>query len=250
MKSGAMYYYETEYKTGRRAGWLAVLLYCLCLGVLLLCVGFTVEVPEKPEGIVIDFGDRTEAAGERMMPQSAVRRSTPAVASGGEQQVATQQTEPAPEVAVGTDARRVEEPVKAEPQRQVDRRALFPGVNKTDAAAAEQGSDGRSPAQGSSSAGSGNQGNSREAEFDLTGRDLVGALPKPSYEANEGGRVMVNIRVDAEGNVISAEFRPEGSTTQNRALVTAALDAARKAKFTVSERELQTGTVTYVFKLK
>ena len=96
-----MYYYETEYKTGRRAGWLALLLYCLSLVVLLLCVGFTVEVPEKPEGIVIDFGQSEEAAGERMMPQNAVRQSTPAVASGGEQEAMTQQTEPAPEATAG-----------------------------------------------------------------------------------------------------------------------------------------------------
>ena len=100
----------------------------------------------------------------------------------------------------------------------------------------------------SSGTGTGSEGIS----FSLAGRRPVGSLPSPRYDANDAqGTVVIQITVDARGNVQSASFHPQGSTTQDARLREAALQAARKARFTPSEANaVQTGTITYIFRLK
>ena len=85
--------------------------------------------------------------------------------------------------------------------------------------------------------------------FTLEGRSLVGSLPKPIYNVQEEGRVVVLITVNSEGVVINAEIT-KGSVSV-LALRKAALDAARKARFNaVNGVNNQSGTITYYFKLK
>jgi len=84
----------------------------------------------------------------------------------------------------------------------------------------------------------------------LQGRGLVGELPRPSYPGSQSGKVVVRVTVDARGNVTSADFEPKGSTVSDRALIEAALAAARKARFTESAAPVQGGTITYVFRVK
>ena len=84
----------------------------------------------------------------------------------------------------------------------------------------------------------------------LQGRGLVGALPRPSYPGKQSGKVVVRVTVDARGNVTNAAFEPIGSTISDRALINAALAAARKARFTESSAAVQGGTITYVFRMK
>ena len=85
----------------------------------------------------------------------------------------------------------------------------------------------------------------------LQGRGLVGALPMPSYPAgNRGGKVVVRVAVDKSGKVTSATYEPKGSTTSDKALIDAAISAAKKARFTESAAFIQGGTITYIFKLK
>ena len=45
-------------------------------------------------------------------------------------------------------------------------------------------------------------------------------------------------------------FEPKGSTTSDKALVDAAIAAARKARFTESKAFVQGGRITYVFRMK
>lgn len=85
----------------------------------------------------------------------------------------------------------------------------------------------------------------------LQGRGLVGTLPMPAYPAgNRGGKVVVRVAVDREGKVTSATYEPKGSTTSDSSLVEAAIDAAKRARFTESAAFVQGGTITYIFKLK
>jgi len=86
--------------------------------------------------------------------------------------------------------------------------------------------------------------------YDLSGRSVVGKLPKPSYPGNESGKVVVDVTVDASGRVTYASYRAQGSTTNSKRLVDAAVEAARKARFSSSESLMQTGTITYVFTLE
>ncbi|MDR0768472.1 MAG: energy transducer TonB [Dysgonamonadaceae bacterium] len=86
-------------------------------------------------------------------------------------------------------------------------------------------------------------------EFNLGGRTLSAeGLPKPAYSAQEEGSIVVNITVDPQGNVISAEI---GKGTTVSAMHESALDAARRAKFSsIDGNNNQSGTITYKYKLK
>ena len=75
-------------------------------------------------------------------------------------------------------------------------------------------------------------------------------LPPPIYTCIEGGRVVVNIEVDARGFVTDAGFNANSSSTTNGCLVENAIAYALKARFSPSERASQKGTITYLFQSK
>ena len=87
--------------------------------------------------------------------------------------------------------------------------------------------------------------------FDLNGRSLgPGGLPRPIYNVQEEGRVVVTITVNPAGQVIQTSINKR-TNTANATLRKAAEDAARKARFNVVDGvNNQTGTITYYFKLK
>lgn len=84
----------------------------------------------------------------------------------------------------------------------------------------------------------------------LQGRGLREGLPKPRTSFNMSGRVVVNVNVDSEGNVISAVVEQRGTTTSDVTLHNLAIEAALKAKFKSSDRMIQSGSITYDFKIK
>ena len=87
--------------------------------------------------------------------------------------------------------------------------------------------------------------------FDLNGRSLgPGGLPRPVYNVQEEGRVVVTITVNPAGQVVHTSINKR-TNTANASLRKAAEDAARKARFNaVGGVNNQTGTITYYFKLK
>ena len=87
--------------------------------------------------------------------------------------------------------------------------------------------------------------------FNLGGRSLgEGGLPRPVYNVQDEGRVVVTITVNPAGHVIATSINRQTNTV-NPALRKAAEDAARKARFNaVSGLNNQTGTITYYFNLK
>lgn len=88
--------------------------------------------------------------------------------------------------------------------------------------------------------------------FDLAGRSIVGSLPRPEYNTQESGIVVVEIIVDRNGIVTGAEPILRGSTTQNSYLWRVAQEAALKARFNVDKNAaaFQKGTIRYHFDLK
>ncbi len=88
--------------------------------------------------------------------------------------------------------------------------------------------------------------------FQLAGRSLKGSLPKPAYDIQEEGIVVVEITVDRTGRVVSAKYTLKGSTTQNSRLKEAAEKAALKAHFNADPNASAyvKGTITYHFELK
>ena len=118
--------------------------------------------------------------------------------------------------------------------------------------------------QGDTGSGTGNQGspfgNSDHGanegvggygSFNLNGRSIgAGGLPRPAYTIQEEGRIVINITVDPKGNVIFAEIG-KGTNIDNGSMRKSALDAAKRAKFnSISGANNQSGTITYLYKLK
>lgn len=86
--------------------------------------------------------------------------------------------------------------------------------------------------------------------YDLTGRKFQ-LLPDPKYEYQGEGKVVVEIMVDRTGKVTQATAGVKGSTTLDEYLVSAAKEAALKAKFDPKpDAPIQKGSITYNFKLK
>jgi hypothetical protein len=75
-------------------------------------------------------------------------------------------------------------------------------------------------------------------------------LPPPIYTCIEGGKVVVNIKVDGDGYVQEASFNAKSSNTSNGCLVDNAIDYAKRARFDRSSKALQIGTITYIFQSK
>ena len=97
------------------------------------------------------------------------------------------------------------------------------------------------------SANGASRGNAGYGKYDLGGRGISGSLPRPSFNVNQSGTVVVKITVNAAGNVISAE-PTSGTTTASQELRKAATEAALRAKFKTAEGAGNvTGTITYFF---
>jgi hypothetical protein len=76
-------------------------------------------------------------------------------------------------------------------------------------------------------------------------------LPPPIYTCIDGGKVVINIKVNALGNVTDATFNEKSSGTSNGCLVENAITYALKAKFSGnSAKPSQKGTITYLFQGK
>lgn len=91
---------------------------------------------------------------------------------------------------------------------------------------------------------------SDQLDAGLQGRGLREGLPKPRTSFNIAGRVVVYVNVDSDGNVISASVEQRGTTTSDGTLHDLAIEAAMKAKFKSSDRHIQSGLITYDFKVK
>ncbi|MBP5418303.1 MAG: energy transducer TonB [Bacteroidales bacterium] len=104
-----------------------------------------------------------------------------------------------------------------------------------------------------SGTGNGNgSGSISSTSWALNGRSLVGNLPKPTYNSQETGTVVVEITVDKTGAVVAAKVISKGTTVQSSYLWAQAESAAKKAKFNADAKAnaLQKGTITYHFTLK
>ena len=142
------------------------------------------------------------------------------------------------------------------PKKEIDRRALFRAAdNKTQkdtlaAQTARKASDALKAghAQGNTRTGE----TSGEPNAKLAGRSIDGTLPRPSYNVQESGKVVVQIWVDNYGQVQKAVPGVEGTTVSDKTLWQAARKAAMGTQFNLSADApaMQKGTITYIFKLK
>jgi TonB family protein len=84
--------------------------------------------------------------------------------------------------------------------------------------------------------------------FDLVNRKEV-SLYVPVYKCEGNGRVVINVTVNAAGEVEDASINKAGSDF-DECLIEAAIDAAQRSRFTVAPAnapQKQKGTITYLF---
>lgn len=145
-----MYYYAPDNnRTGRRAGLIAAACYLAAFLAVSLLVSFRTEYERPAEGILIDFGDDSDGSGTQNVALSETEEAASRPDTSQEEYL-TQETEPAPVITTGSQRQQQTEHTPAEQERQVNRRALFPG-RSTSSNASSRGSgfycDGRATAQ-------------------------------------------------------------------------------------------------------
>lgn len=131
-----------------------------------------------------------------------------------------------------------------EPKREVDKRALFPSAdNKKDTKQAQTSEKIENDLKAGHSQGNTDSGPvTGQPSVRLEGRSVVGSLPKPKYEVNKSGVVVVKIVVDETGKVTNAIPGQSGTTVNDPTLWQAAKTAALKARFSPTSNSSGTGT--------
>jgi len=148
----------------------------------------------------------------------------------------------------------VETPVP-EKKEEVNKNALFPGMSKKDTSitaphAAKEESNLFKAGQANGNTTKGVTDGKPNAR--LKGRSAVVDLPRPTYNVQEEGIVVVKIWVDNYGTVKKAQPGEDGTTVTDKTLWAAARTAAMNTHFNTSADApaMQEGTITYHFKLK
>lgn len=143
-----------------------------------------------------------------------------------------------------------------EPKNPVlDPRASFPGMAKKDTTLTGPHTADRTSESFKAGQADGNARNARPdgaPNAKLDGRSAVGSLPKPVYNVQESGTVVVTIWVDPYGNVQKAVAGADGTTVTDKNLWAAARKAAMESHFKMKADApaMQEGTITYIFNLK
>lgn len=257
----------------------ALLVHVVFIAFLILVV-FTVPGSSEEDGMPVMLGEVPDASGLAdpslvkvdVMPEEAA----PKVEESAEQDIITQEDEETvvlkpkaepkkkkevkkPEKTAAEkaeDARKVAE-AKAERERRETEEAARKRVTGAFGKGAQMGSKGNTQGEGIQGSPTGNaptgatSGTGGYGTFNLGGRSIgESGLPRPVYNVQDEGRVVVTITVNPAGQVTSTSINRQTNTV-NPSLRKAAEDAARKARFNaVSGLNNQTGTITYYFNLK
>lgn len=261
-------------------GLIGTIFFHVILLIIFLIFGFRTPLPLPGEqGILINFGDEETGFGkdEPMYSVEKIKQPQPQpkqeVVEKIEESVMTQEHEDAPSVkkvekpkekkiekkeqpvkeVVKTETKK--EPVKEEPK--ADPKALYTGKKTNTQSTGSEGVAGGTGNQGSldgstdtdyhgTGGGSGNR-----PGFFLTGRNAL-SLPVPQIDSQKEGKVVVEIKVDRDGNVVSATPGVKGSTTVDSYLLSVAKNAAIQSRFDSKSdaAPIQKGTITYIFRLR
>lgn len=260
---------QRENTKGQVGGVVGVAIYALVIIALIVWGSFTIQRSDVLQGMIVDFGVSEESGFGEQDPQVADNVTYPEPNQTPEDQPAqTQDFEEAPEQEEAntesdiTALQKEQKPVEKEPAEEqekpaVNQLALFPGGSVDSESTGEgeveetvgnQGYEGG--AESSMHLGTGNV-DGYVPDWSLDGRKLINKLKRPTYKGKESGIVVIDICVNAEGFVTSAEFRAKGSTVgPSSPLVTEAKKSARTARFNTSEDDFAYGTITFKYVLK
>ncbi|MDO4190553.1 MAG: energy transducer TonB [Bacteroidales bacterium] len=257
---------------------------CAIILLILLLCGLSIYKEEMEEGIMVSFSEDFDGGGapshnddvDDISQETSVAAAMPQPAAPAPP-IITQQQEPSAPVATSEKTlskaeqdrlerqrviaeRRAEEERKAEEARkaaeaEAARKAAVAAnaSSKVTGAFGKGGTVANGSGQGSTTGNTvaGNplgHGSSGGNSWSLDGRNLRGDLVKPSYTQNQEGTVVIEIKVDAAGNVVSASKLEKGTTITSTELINAAKTAAMKTKFSAGDG-VSIGKITYKFVL-
>ncbi|MGI4751543.1 MAG: hypothetical protein ACRYFB_13000 [Janthinobacterium lividum] len=259
----------------------AFLLTAIVLSVFLLLTYFIVfSMPPKQEegtgGIIVNYGTTDEGMGNDYMsteepsvaekankskPDKVNPKATPTekvTADNSDKKVVTQTTEDAPEVAPNSKKPSNTVATKTdvkEAKPLVNQNALYKG-KKNDGTGEGDGTGNKPGNQGKvtgttltnnyNGTGSGNGGN-----LNMTQRSFL-TKPHVTDDNHRAGKIVVDIRVDKNGNVVYARAGARGTTISDSDLLQKCENAVLGIKLNAAENapETQIGTVVFVFKVQ
>lgn len=273
-------------KKSKITGWTGTLVLHAALFLLLWMIAIRKPQAQEEGGVPVMLGETALSQGfsepytmtnvdvlDEM--EEVVDEVEPEVNEPSEAEMITQEDESSIEVPVQKPK---EEPVKPKEKTEAEKRAEAERILAEKRAAEEKAAAENAAKRVAGAFGKGSQmgnkrladsgigvqgsptGNSSEGQatgvggygtFDLNGRSLgKEGLPRPAYNVQEEGRVVVTITVNPSGQVIHTSINKR-TNTGSAVLRRAAEEAARKARFNqVDGVNNQTGTITYYFKLK
>lgn len=225
-----MNYYDENESNTKLYGGIAALAYLIGLGAAMLWIDVMVPKPVEREMLIIEFEEVEREKPKPVVSSQAPRHENFSPTTQNSQQV------------TGTD----------EQTRTVNQRAMFHsnkgGVDEPE----DLGNPYAKQADENLASGDGgglNPVGNDQLDEGLRGRGLVGSLPVPSYPGTASGKIVIRVTVDQSGRVTGATYETKGSTSSDAALIAAAIEAAKRARFTESRSFMQGGTITYNFKL-
>ena len=244
-------------KKGKYIGMAGALVVHVAIIALLILVGFTLPEPSEEGGVPVMLGEVPDALGPAdpslvkvdVMPEE----TAPQVQETVEQDIITQETEETVAIKPKAEPKKKEEvkkPEKTEAEKAEEARKLAAAKAERERKEAEEaarkrvagafgkgaqmGSKGDTEGEGIQGSPTGNapsgatSGTGGYGSFNLGGRSLgEGGLPRPVYNVQDEGRVVVTITVNPAGHVIATSINRQTNTV-NPALRKAAEDAPRK----------------------
>jgi periplasmic protein TonB len=233
----------------------------ILIALLLLALRTPLPLPGE-EGVEVSLGYAETGSGltqpEEVKPVQEVQPVTP---EPEPKEIITQEIEETPlieevipdeTIEPEEEIEEVIEPLKEEPVVNPD--ALYtPHKTDKDESGTEGDRDelldrGKETGTADSKKPDGVTGMGEGVSFNLEGRGSI-HLPKPAYESQEQGRVVVRIWVNKQGKVVRVQSGVQGTTITDQRLTKLAEDAARNASFTPDPNapDQQVGTITYNF---
>ena len=222
-------------------------------GLLILCLllmGLRYPDPPPPElGVEMDMGEFSDVGTDsEHAAEGGEDLSSESSYANDDNNELTQQSEDVPLTSKKTPSptknkKKPKDNVKPQSEEtKIDQNALFTKGR------VKKGSGGSTGVGEGSGKGSGGEGGGSGISFSLAGRGSK-SLPGPTATSPENGNIVVEIRVDQEGNVVSAKVLLKGTTLGDTNLFRRCEQAAKKSKFTAKPDapELQKGTITYKF---
>lgn len=237
-------------------------LFLLLVFLLLWFCCLTAVAPEQAEGVEVEFAEieeldepdepsasayaeePSEAAPAAPASPAPVVATDPKPASPPEHIVSEEETLALERARKEREEREAAERARKKKEAEAIAKANAMGnlFGKTDGTSVG-GGDTKGEGQKGNPVGHGTSGT---GSWKLDGRGIKGTLPAPANNFLQEGKVVVQIRVNAAGQVVNATIT--GGDVSDKQTQQLALDAAKRAKFTEGDHD-QIGTITYIFKL-